>query len=243
MREHPSRSSQRPPFRALLAVLVVALLPGCVTVYEPLLGLQRPVVLSTEARNFDGQKILVRCIPGAYVPPQDMDRLCRGVRTSLANQGAEVEVRVPRGSRRGAPDREEGEAAPDLVIDLSARLLHEDNIPILWLLSYVTLTLVPAISETTFAQDISIRDGQGVLLASDSLQGRFIQYFGAGIYLVNFALDSLVRKESEKISEEASKKDFSKDFYGQLSQLAFHARTRAQVLRGEFPGAPKEEKR
>lgn len=229
---------RRFPPRALLAAAVVALLPGCVTVYEPLLGLQRPVVVSMDAGNFEGQRILVRCVPGAHVPPADMDRLCRGVRTVLSNQGAEVQVDVPPVGR-GRIEREAGEAPPDLIIDLSGRLLHEDNVPILWALSYVTFTLVPTITEFTFAQDVQIRDGEGSLLASDSLQGRFIQYFGAGVYLVNWALDLAVRKEGEKLNEEVSRKDFSRDLYGQLSQLTFHAKTRAKVLRG-FPAAAKK---
>jgi hypothetical protein len=135
-------------------------------------------------------------------------------------------------------EREEGEKPPDLIIDLSPRLLHQDDVPILWLLSYLTFTLVPAITEFTFAQDVAIRDGEGSLLVADSLQGRFIQYFGAGIWAVNTALDMAVRKEGEKINDDVTRKDFSRDLYGQLSQLAFNARMRAQVLRG-FPGTVK----
>jgi len=222
----------------LLAVaVVVALLPGCVTVYEPLLGLQRPVVVDMNAPNFEGQKILVRCLPNDHLSPQDMDILCSRTRGVLANQGAEVETSVPRRSGSRAADREEGAAPADLIIELSGRLLHEDNVPILWILSYLSLTLVPAITEFTFAQDVSIRDQEGSLLIADSLQGRIIQYFGAGVWAVNAALDMAVRKEDEKINEDVSKKDLSRDLFGQISQLAFHAKTRARVLRGFPPDA------
>jgi len=238
----PSRAL-RPWARGALAAGAILCLPGClsVTAYEPLLGLQRPVVLRTDAANFEGQRILVRCVPGDYLEPQDMDRLCRGVRTALSNQGAEVEVEVPRGGRV-REDSEERPSPKDLTIELSARLLHVDNPPILWLLSYMTLTLVPVITEFTFAQDVRIVDGDGALLVSDSLQGRFIQYVGAGVWAVNALLDVAVRKEEEKINEAASMNEFSRDLYGQLSQLAFHAGKRSQVLRGfSRPAAPPPE--
>jgi len=245
MAEPSRRSMSRPPPRALLAaaaVVVVALLPGCVTVYEPLLGLQRPVVVNLNAPNFEGQRILVRCLPSDHLPAQDMEYLCRRVRNILQKQGAEVEITVPRGARSRAVEREEGVAPPDLMIELSGRLLHEDNVPILWALSYATLTLVPTITEFTFAQDVSIRDGEGSLLVSDSLQGRIIQYFGAGVWATNAVLDLAVRKESEKINDEASRQELSRDLLGQISQLAFHARTRARVLRGFPPEAKADAK-
>lgn len=226
--------------RGALVASVILGLPGClsVTVYEPLLGLQRPVVLRTDAANFEGQRILVRCVPNDYMDSSEMDGLCGLVRTAFSNQGAEVEVEVPRdGAVR--EDSEERPSPKDLTIELSSRLLHEDNPPILWFLSYITLTLVPVITEFSFAQDVRITDGDGGLLVSDSLQGRFIKYIGAGVWAVNGLLDLAVRKEDEKINENTLKDDFSRDFYGQLSQLAFHARKRSQVLRGFSPaGAP-----
>ena len=128
MTERSWRSLPCSPPRALLAAAVVALLPGCVTVYEPLLGLQRPVVVNLNAPNFEGQRILVRCLPSDHLPAQDMEYLCRRVRNILQKQGAEVEITVPRGARSRAVEREEGVAPPDLMIELSGRLL-KSNVP------------------------------------------------------------------------------------------------------------------
>ena len=237
MRDRPPLPSLR---RVLLAAAAAALLPGCVTVYQPLAGLQRPVVLSTEAGNFEGQRILVRCLPGdASVPRPDVEHLCRNLRTVLSSQGAEAQVDVLHdGHSRSS--RDEGEAPPDLIVEVSSRLLHQASAPILSLFSVLTATLVPMIEEFTFAQDVTVRDGEGTLLASDSLQGRFIQYIGVGVWAVNGVVDLAVRQPGEKINDEAIKQDFSRDLYGQISQLTLHAMMRERVLRG-FPAAAKKE--
>ncbi|MDY7226590.1 hypothetical protein [Hyalangium rubrum] len=210
--------------------LLAVLSSGCVTVYQPLVSLQRPVVVDPRVANFEGQRMLVRCIPGDYLQPDDAEQLCRNVRSLFANQGAEVEVEVPRAGRSTRDDQ--GGKKPDLIIDLKARLVHEENSALLWALSGLTLTLVPAITESTFSQEITIRDSSGFLLASDTLQGRFVRYCGVGLWAVNGTLDLLVRSDEEDLTGDAPKKDFSKDFHGQLSQLAFNARMRSWVMRG-----------
>jgi hypothetical protein len=202
---------------------------GCVTVYQPLVSLQRPVVVDPRIANFEGQRMLVRCIPGDYLQPADADQLCRNVRSLFTKQGAQVEVEVP---RAGVSARDEqGGPKADLIIDLKARLVHEESSALLGVVSGLTLTLVPVISEFTFAQDVTIRDSSGFQLASDTLQGRFVRYTGIGIWAVNSALDLLVRSEAEELTGDAPKKDFSRDFHGQLSQLAFNARMRSLVMR------------
>jgi hypothetical protein len=203
---------------------------GCVTVYQPLVSLQRPVVVDPRIANFEGQRMLVRCIPGDYLQPDDANQLCRNVRALFTNQGAQVEVEVP---RAGLSARDEqGEPKADLIIDLKARLVHEESSALLGVVSGLTFTLVPTISEFTFAQDVTIRDSSGFQLASDTLQGRFVRYTGIGIWAVNSALDLLVRSEAEELTGDAPKKDFSRDFHRQLSQLAFNARMRSLVMRG-----------
>lgn len=216
-----------------LAALLAVMLSGCMTVYQPLVSLQRPVSIDPQAPNFEGLRLHVRCVPGDYLKFEDAVRLCRHLRTLFTNQGAQVDTEVP---RNGASGRGwEDAARPDLVIDLRSRLLHEDNNSLLWGISWLTFTLVPAIEEDTFSQEVTIRDADGFLLASDVMQGRFVRYFGLGVWGVNAALDLLVRPESERLTGDEANRDFSRDFYGQLSQLAFHARMRVMVLRGFEP--------
>lgn len=212
-----------------------ALLSGCVTttVYQPLSSLQRPAIVDPRLANFEGMRLLVRCIPGDYLKPPDADLLCRKVGALFRNQGAGVETDVPRNGRLSRRLQEGPQ--PDLVVELSSRLLHKDTSGPLWALTVISLTLVPAFTEYSIAQDVSIRDASGFLLASDSLKARFIEYFGAGVWGVNWVLDTLVRPPEEELTGDAPARDFSRDFYAQLSQLAFNARVRSDVLRSFEP--------
>jgi hypothetical protein len=223
-----------PPLLALLGTV----LAGCVTVYQPLVSLQRPVPIDPQLANFQGQRLLVRCLPGEYLPASDALRLCFKVRNLFAVQGAEVEVEVPvEGRSSGAG---QAERKPDLSIELRSRLLHREDSKILWFLSFASFTLVPTIAEFTFAQEVTIRDSAGFVLASDSLQGRFVRYFGFGIWAVNNALDFLVRSDEEKLTGKQAEQEFTRDFYRQISQLTFDAHMRSLVLRGfqPRPGPP-----
>lgn len=86
-----------------------------------------------------------------------------------------------------------------------------------------------------------IRDAEGFLLIADTLQARFIRYFGLGFWAVNGILDLVWREKGEGLTGNNHKRDFSKDFHGQMSQLAFHAQMRARILQGfskEPPPAP-----
>ncbi|WP_152621861.1 hypothetical protein [Archangium violaceum] len=216
-------------------LLCGALLSGCVTttVYQPLSALQRPAIVDPQLANFEGMRLLVRCVPGDYIEASDADLLCRKVGSLFRNQGARVETDVPRNGR-SSRNLQEG-TPPDLVVNLSSRLLHKESSGPLWALTVLTLTIVPAYTEYSVAQDVTIRDSSGFLLASDSLKARFIEYFGAGVWGVNWVLDAVVRPPEEEITGDAAAKDFSRDFYAQLSQLAFNARVRADVLRSFEP--------
>lgn len=218
------------PWLALLGLC------GCVTVYQPLVAMQRPVVINPQAGNFQGLRMLVRCVPDENLKPFQADRLCRTVSTVFTNQGAQVEVEVPRGS--AAPARGEAMAKPELVMELKSRLLHEENSALLWVASILTATLVPAITDTSLSQDITIRDGDGFLLVADALQARFVRYFGLAVWAVNGLLDLLVRAPADRVTGSAINKEVSKDLYGQLSQLVLHARVRSEVLGGFAPPAP-----
>jgi hypothetical protein len=216
-----------------LFTLLGAVLSGCVTVYQPLVSLQRPVPIDHQLANFQGQRFLVRCVPGEYLPPSDAQRLCFQVRSLFAVQGAEVEVEVPIQGRPGLTGQ--AERKPDLSIELRSRLLHQESSKILWFLSVASFTLVPTIAEFTFAQEVTIRDSAGFVLVSDSLQGRFVRYFGFGVWAVNSALDFLVRSDDEKFTGNRAEQEFTRDFYRQISQLTFDAHMRSLVLRGFQP--------
>ncbi|HZH77576.1 MAG TPA: hypothetical protein VEY88_16240 [Archangium sp.] len=220
-----------------VSLLLGTLLSGCVTVtvYQPLSSLQRPAIVDPQLANFEGMRLLVRCVPGDYIKAPDADLLCRKVGALFRNQGAKVETDVPRNGR-SSRSLEKG-AQPDLIVDLSSRLLHKESSSPLWALTALSFTLVPAYTEYSVAQDVTIRDASGFLLASDSLKARFIEYFGAGIWGVNWVLDIFVRPPEEKLMGDAPAQDFSRDFYAQLSQLAFNARVRSDVLRSFEPRA------
>jgi hypothetical protein len=238
---HRRAASMSPPMsrssRALgctILACALALSSGCITVtaYQPLLSLQRPVVIDPEVTNFEGMRLLIRCNSNAVLPPFDAEKLCNKVGTSFTAQGAEVDQEVPRpgseGGGAGDPSK-----PPDLTIDIVERSTppQQDNA---WLvvLSAVTLTLVPVVTEYRMAQDIIIRDRSGFLLSTDRVEGRFVEYFGIGFYAVNWALDLLLRGDDDDVMNGAAQRDFSRDYYGQLSQQVFNARVRQQLLRG-----------
>jgi len=110
-----------------------------------------------------------------------------------------------------------------------------------WVLCWASATLIPALTEYTFAQDIKILDGDGFLLASDTLQARFVRYFGLAAWGFNGLADLLWRPDSEELTGKSMVRSFTRDYYGHLSQLAFHARMRSMVLHDfdERPAPPK----
>ena len=139
-----------------VGMLLVCLFAGCVTVYQPLVGLQRPTVVDPQEDNFSGQKIRVRCIPEQNLNSKQAQVLCQKISTAFSNQGALVQTVVP--SERGTSEPEGNEGAPDLTIDTKVRLLSEQSSALLAVASVWTLTLVPNIEEYTFSQEVIIRD-------------------------------------------------------------------------------------
>ncbi len=213
-----------------VAITVATLcLGGCVTVYQPLVGLQRPTSIDPQEENFGGQSILVRCLPRGHLNAKQAQILCQKVSTLLSNQGAEVQTLVP---LPGASADDLDGFKPDLTVDLSTRLVSEQDSTILAVASIWTLTLVPNVKERTYAQHVVIRDRDGFQLTSQTLEARFITYVGAGIWAVNAVLDWLVRDEGEDLGGDTARKDFSHDLFRQLSQATFHASVRARVMRG-----------
>lgn len=222
-------------FPCLPAIAVAIFAGGCVTVYQPLTSLQKPTAIEAATDNFAGQRMLIRCFPGDGISPGNAQTVCTRLSSFFSNQGAEVDVVVPRPGF-GSPPGSGKEAKPDLVIELRYRKLHLENPPFMWVASVLTCTIIPSYREYSFAQDVSIRDADGFELASDSFEARFVMYAGAGIWAVNQTLDWVVRDKSEHMAGDASaKREFSRDFYRQLNQLAFNARVRAAVLGGFEP--------
>jgi hypothetical protein len=200
------------------------------------------VTVDPAAKNLDGVRVLVRCIPsGDGADHGESEDLCNNMSALYGNQGAKVDVEIPDEESgiigRGSEGAEAPTEKPDLIVEVKSRRVHSENSPFLWLLCYATATLVPAITEATFAQDVSIRDADGFLLVSDTLQARFIRYFGLAFWAVNGLIDLIVRPKGEGLIGNNHKYDFSRDFHGQMSQLAFHATMRAKVLKS-FEGEP-----
>ena len=213
----------------VLPALLPALLCGCLTTYQPLVSLQRPVAIDRRLPNFKGLKMSVRCLPGDNLEPAQAVALCRNVESLFVQQGAVVDVSTQAG---GAGEREPSQKKPDLILELGSRVLQTENAGVLWVLFFLTGSMVPVITSQTIAQDVTVRDPLGFLLAAESYQARFVTYLGLGAWGVNAALNLTVRTKEEEISEDAAKHDFSRDLYDQLAQVAFHAHLRAQVLRG-----------
>ena len=222
----------RPVKQLGIPIVLAWALSGCVTVYQPLVSLQRPAVINPEHNNFDGLRLMLRCLPTEYTDSGDSEILCQNLRTLFENQGAQVEVEVPESD---LPRREETAAPPDLVIELTSRQLHSENSALQWALCYASATLIPAVTEATFSQDVILRDSDGFLLGQDALQARFVRYFGLGYWAINGLMDLIIRPKEEQLTGGAAKKDFSRDFYAQLSQLTLHARMRQLVLRNFEP--------
>ena len=193
--------------RRRLWLLALCTLPAsCTTLYQPMSGLHRPVAIDTDHANFADLSLSIHCLAGPVLEAAQAQDLCRKLAQLFENQGSTVRTRT---STRGFhdPDAEatktgaEGSTATALNVQLSSRMIHKDETRLLFW-TYVT--------DYTFAQDIVIRDETGFLLIKDTLTGRFVTRLG-------FSDDTA--------------KDFSADYYGQLSQLALNAKLRRQVLR------------
>jgi hypothetical protein len=218
------------------AAMAVAM-TGCVTVYQPLVGLQRPIAVDPQSpTNFANTRVLLRCHPSDAVWP---DELCRNLRSSLSKQGATVTTEVVRPSPRAAPAAP-SETPAQFIIDITSKLIHASGDTILSLLNIVSFTIVPAVTEETFGQEISIRDGQGFILAQQSFQERFVKSFGIGVWALNGLIDLLIRPKSEQVTGDGYKQDFTRDLHGHLAQLLYNAKVRARVMKSFAPEASTE---
>lgn len=225
--------------RLCCVIGLVLLATGCVHSYQPLSGLHRPVVVDIEAANFPDLRLTVVCPPDELVSADEAEMLCDRVSKLFQNQGATVTT-----SAGGRPvtdalteDIETAAvAAPttDLVLELRSRETHSRNSPLAWMMCIGSATLIPMVNESSFAQDVVIRDGTGFLLVSDRLEGRLVRTVGVTNWAGNKLLD-LVRKDEDKSKDDAVHAALSADLYGQLSQLVFNATMRWRVLQQATP--------
>jgi hypothetical protein len=221
---------KRPVVRA--GWLVVALISmGCVTVYQPLVSLQRPIAVDPAWSNtFTGTKLLVRCHQSDGV---EADALCRNLRTAFSKQGATVSTEVVRQQGRSAmtPNAD----PPQFVMDVTSRRVSQSGSGLSTLLCIATFTIVPQVEEYAFAQDVTVRDAQGFILAQQTFQERFVESFGIGVWAINGLLDLVVRPKDEQVTGDRYKEEFSKDLHGHLAQVLYNATVRARVMRSFEP--------
>lgn len=242
--------------RALPLLVILAAGSGCVSVYQPLSGLQTPVMVDPQLANFADLRILVHCVPEDLLEGES-GVLCDRMRTLFENQGATVQTvtsvtrtedeetfpppPAPEADAEAAkPEAGEGEEdeleaapprlPPDLIVELRARELHEKVHYTMWAFSWLTLTLAPGVSENAFVQEVVIRDARGTLLVTGALEGRIVRYFGFGYWATSKLLDLIARDDDEELTDDRLSELLCSDLYGQISQMVFNANMRRKVL-------------
>jgi hypothetical protein len=215
----------------LIGVVALLFLSGCVTVYQPLVGLQRPYAVNPLAsNNFEGTRLLVRCHDADGV---EADELCPKLRSMFSKQGAAVSTELVRPNRSiaSAPRGE----APQFIIDVKSKVISRSSSPISWILNVVSFTLVPGFMEATFGQDVVVRDGEGFILAQGGFQERFVTSFGFGVWALNGLMNWLVRPKDQQVDADGQRAEFTQDFQGHMSQLLYNARVRSRVMHNFEP--------
>ncbi len=203
--------------RALLVGVLFGLgQTGCSTVYRPLAGLNRPVVVDIETENFKGVTLRLQCLPGDVVDEAEARTLCTKLQHLFENQGAKVTVSTSLSEAEPdelgdddelgdeetagspAPNKKAGNR-PQLTLRLASHLIHED------VSSYLFFDVRTGYS---FAQEVTLTDETGFLLVRERLTAQF----------------------EDRFMGSRNGEEFSQDFYRQLSQLAVNAHVRRQVL-------------
>jgi hypothetical protein len=219
--------------RAMLVAAFVPLLSiGCmsVTLYQPQKAIHRPVVVENAPDNFDGLRILVRCVSHReFLPTSDASKLCANLSQEFLRQGADSQFVVPVGANWIEPEVFDGET-PDLIVELQSRIDHSYKNPITHAASIMTLTLVPYITEQSFSQRVVVFGKDRSVLAEEVFKERFVQYNGCGVWSLNYILDWFFRDDDQDLMGKSGQKDFTRDFYGQVRQMTFNARIRSEIL-------------
>ncbi|HKU71350.1 MAG TPA: hypothetical protein VJQ51_10955 [Burkholderiales bacterium] len=195
---------------------------GCsVVVYQPLRGLQDPVLADLRLSHLEGTRLLLDCVADT---PADGRRLCERLEAVFTSQGATV---------RQAFDQtraDDASATFDLRLDIVSRQTDEQGATGWAALAYATGNVLPIARESVFTHDVTVRDAQGFLLAARRLDGRLIEHFGVAYWLLTWLLDLAVRDAGERLAGDAVNHDISRDLYGQLCQVAISARVRQRAF-------------
>ncbi|MEL6543668.1 MAG: hypothetical protein AAFQ82_03520 [Myxococcota bacterium] len=210
----------------LASGLTPLLCVGCMTVYQPLQGLQDPTLLDLGASNFEQTSLELRCPESDAVDREQARKLCTVMRQLFENQGAQV--------RDGEEiDVSDGEhPSSELVVELRSRMIDDRINLSSYLLSVITFSLVPAVSERSVAQTVTVLDSKGRQLARRTYEWRMNRYIGVGVWSVNWVLDSTARAEEDELTGDVASERFSQDLYRQVSQLTFNAKQRLSLTEG-----------
>jgi hypothetical protein len=117
-----------------------------------------------------------------------------------------------------------------LRLEVRSRQVHEASPALSWAAMIASFSIVPALSEFTFAQDVVVRSGSGALLASETLEGRITHWYGFGAWASTQLLDWTVRAKEDEVVGGGADRILSQDLYRQLSQIVFDAKLQARVL-------------
>ncbi len=219
----------------LLGVVIATqgvLATGCMSVrlYQPHRGLHRPVVVPKGDATFAGMRILVRCYAHEdHHPPDEAAEACSKIANEFTQAGAETEWVVPSGLGYVEPKVFDGQP-PDLTIALENKIEHDYSNPFTMVACVFSASLIPTVDEVTVAQRVMILGRDGSVLQEDVLRARFVTYFGFGVWSLNYLLDWFVRTKADALSGDAPKANFSRDFYGQIRQMAYNAKVRSEIL-------------
>lgn len=210
-------------------------------VYQPM-SAYRPVVVDIEAANFEDIALTVECDRGDMLGRGEARVLCARVTKLFENQGARVRTVDQTEVADDLADPEAPVQAAevprsDLFLEVRARKLHAANHPWSWLTSFATFTLLPGLSEVTFAHDVTVRDGDGFVLATDSIQGRLLTRFGGGTWFATRLADMTIREREERQIGSVVR-ELSSHTYGRLSQVLFNAKMQWEVQKLAAPPAP-----
>lgn len=208
---------------------------GCAHVYQPMSGLNTPVLVDPTQPNFRDLSLTVHCVPTDGMSDMNRRTLCRRVGALFENQGAQIEIIDGQGRGNGGfsfvdEDPEEEPRETDLILELRARRIPVDQHGESWALFTLSLTLLPGIVESPFAIDVTVRDGGGFLLSEEFLEGRVVAKYGVAPWVTATLANQTWRRGAEKASARAAGERLSEDFYGQLSQLVYNAKLQWQVL-------------
>ncbi|MEZ4239896.1 MAG: hypothetical protein R3F59_27850 [Myxococcota bacterium] len=232
--------------RPILGALAL-LLGGCVHYYQPMADLHRPTVIDPRLPNFSDVSLTVRCEPGDLITVQDASALCRKVATLFENQGATVATALGGEEAEAVGDDDDDTqqaAAPagdltGLTLVLRSRKVHASYHPLSWVFFTASFTVLPGVNETTFAQDVVVRDPTGAC-SRRNFEGRIVDRVGFGSWFGNTLADWLDRDKEHRLTGDAMDEHLSHDLYRQLSQTVFNAKMQWEIQEQLPARAPQE---